>query len=123
VRIAWNGRPRDSADRWDTAAIQNRSGSKVCPARLRGPPELLSGDAIGIRVKGGGEHVVLYGAMVKFDGAREFWLVLESSSSCDGVCWSVYDPSFFNGWALVSAALIGGAVAGGLALGSANWKH
>jgi hypothetical protein len=40
---------------------------------------------------------------LKFDGANTSWLVLESSSSCDGVCWSVYDPSFFNGWGIYRA--------------------
>jgi hypothetical protein len=107
VQLAWNGRSGNEKHRTSTEAIQNGAVSSVpyrCPNRLPDPSYLRSGDAIGISVKGAGEHVLLYAANIPFDGASESWLVLESSSSCDGVCWSVYDPSYFNGWALYRAS-------------------
>lgn len=104
VQLAWNGRnPEKRNDRISTETLQNGSIDYRCPARIPDPSYLQSGDVIGISVKQAAEHAVLYAANVPFDGASEFWLVLESASSCDGVCWSVYDPSFFNGWGLYRA--------------------
>jgi hypothetical protein len=104
VQLAWNGRnPEKRYDRISTETLQNGSMDYRCAARIPAPSYLKSGDAIGISVKQAAEHAVLYAANVPFDGASEFWLVLESASSCDGVCWSVYDPSFFNGWGLYRA--------------------
>ncbi|MCX7311180.1 MAG: hypothetical protein NTV56_05505 [Alphaproteobacteria bacterium] len=34
----------------------------------------------------------------------ETMLVVESSSSCGGACWTFYDESFFHGWALIRTA-------------------
>jgi hypothetical protein len=104
LQIAWNGRVAKSFTRIDTGSIQNGPVNFRCPDRLPEPAYLRSGDAIGIHVKPGADHVVLYAANVPFDGASEFWLVLESTSACDGICWSVYDPSFFNGWGLYRAS-------------------
>jgi hypothetical protein len=104
LQVAWNGREKGSDERTSTKALQNGSVSFRCPNRLPDPSYLKSGDAIGIHLEPGADHVVLYAANIAFDGASEFWLVLESTSSCDGVCWSVYDPSFFNGWGLYRAA-------------------
>jgi hypothetical protein len=103
-QIASNGRPKVSDARTSTELLQNGAVGFRCPGRLPDPSYLKSGDAIGIHVSPGADHVVLYAANVAFDGASEFWLVLESTSSCDGVCWSVYDPSFFNGWGLYRAS-------------------
>lgn len=105
VQLAWNGRPAGDKHRTSTSSIQNSEDIAYrCPSRLRDPSYLRSGDAIGVHVTNAAEHIVLYAANIPFDGASEFWLVLESSSACDGVCWSVYDPSFFNGWGLYRAS-------------------
>lgn len=109
VQVAWNGRKSNPLDRLSTHQLQtdkNLTGkvSYRCPDRLADPTLLRAGDAISISLDGVGEHVVLYAATVRLDGASEFWLVLESSSSCGGVCWSIYDPSYFSGWGLYRAA-------------------
>ncbi|MBR0951230.1 hypothetical protein [Bradyrhizobium canariense] len=104
LQAAWSGRSADPDDRISTGVLQNERLRFVCPDRLPDVSHLRSGDAIGIHVSPGADHVVLYAANVAFDGASEFWLVQESTSACDGVCWSVYDPSFFNGWGLYRAS-------------------
>ena len=104
LQAAWNGRTADLDKRISTGVLQNQRIRFVCPDRLPDASYLRSGDAIGIHVSPGADHVVLYAANVAFDGASEFWLVQESTSACDGVCWSVYDPSFFNGWGLYRAS-------------------
>jgi hypothetical protein len=103
VQIAWSG--ADSNVRLSTDVLQARTNlSYRCDNRVRDASAMKSGDAIGLNVKPGISHAVLYAAELKFDGANTSWLVLESSSSCDGVCWSVYDPAFFNGWGIYRAA-------------------
>ena len=105
LQVAWAGRASDPSKRLSTSALQNGSDiSYRCANRLPDISYLRSGDAIGIHVDPGADHVVLYGANLPFDGASSSWLVLESTSSCDGVCWSVYEPSFFNGWGLYRAS-------------------
>jgi cell wall-associated NlpC family hydrolase len=101
VQIAWGSQ---DGDRLSTETLQRgKSLPYRCPNRIGDISLLKSGDAVGLNVKPGVNHVVLYAAELKFDGANTSWLVLESSSSCDGVCWSVYDPAFFNGWGLYRA--------------------
>lgn len=103
VQIAWGGR---GGDRLDTWGLQALSSPLACPARLPGPEYMRPGDALGIRIDAPAHlanHMVLFAASMQLDGASDSWLVLESSSGCDGVCWSVYDPSYFNGWGLYRA--------------------
>lgn len=103
VQIAWGGR---GGDRLDTWRLQALSSPLACPARLPGPEYMRPGDALGIRIDAPAHlanHMVLFAASMQLDGASDSWLVLESSSGCDGVCWSVYDPSYFNGWGLYRA--------------------
>ncbi|TXH67725.1 MAG: hypothetical protein E6Q88_10430 [Lysobacteraceae bacterium] len=113
VQYAWGaGQMRD---RLSTSDLQSSPPRYVCPARLPAIEYLRAGDAISVNIASGTDpatalqhkgtnHVVLYASTVKFDDANHSWLVLESSSSCDGVCWSVYDPAFFNGWGLYRAS-------------------
>jgi hypothetical protein len=102
IQIAWNG--PQAGYRLSTSALQTQKKiSYRCDHRVGHVSAMKSGDAIGLNVKPGTNHAVLYAAELKFDGANTSWLVLESSSSCDGVCWSVYDPSFFNGWGIYRA--------------------
>ena len=96
VQIAWGG-----GGRLSTGSLQGLSGvSYVCPKRLPDASWLRPGDAIGLNVTGSLHHVVLYAGRMRFDGASDGWLILDSASACDGVCWSVYDPSFFSGWGM-----------------------
>lgn len=101
LQIAW-GR-REAPVRWSTATITNFADAALCTRRLPSPDWLRAGDAIGLRT-GETNHVMLFAEPMRIDGANIAWLVLESSSSCDGVCWSVYDPSILNGWSLYRAA-------------------
>jgi hypothetical protein len=105
IQVAWNGAGKNpaAADRLSTGTLQKYGASYICKGRLPNADFLRPGDAIGLAVKSAAHHVVLYGAPFQFDGASYFWLVLESASACDGVCWSVYDPSFFNGWGVYRA--------------------
>lgn len=113
VQVAWgawrrpahavNGSTRLVRDRLSTAAIQNFSDGLLCQARLPSADWLMPGDAINLNVEHTTNHVMLYAATIQVDGASDAWLMLESASGCDGVCWSVYDPSFFNGWGLYRA--------------------
>ena len=109
VQIAWGGR---GGTRLDTAGLQALTSPLACSARLPGPEYLRPGDAIGLRIDAPvhvANHVVLFAAAMRLDGANDDWLVLESSSGCDGVCWSVYDPGYFNGWGLYRARARGDA--------------
>lgn len=101
VQLAWSDLARS---RMSTYALQTAPPSYVCPHRLRDMNSLKPGDAVAINVSGASNHVVLLGAAFPLDGASDGWLVLESASACDGVCWSVYDPGFFSGWGLYRAA-------------------
>uniref|UniRef100_B0T6I0 Uncharacterized protein n=1 Tax=Caulobacter sp. (strain K31) TaxID=366602 RepID=B0T6I0_CAUSK len=102
VQLAWGAIA--SSARLSTEGLQKAPPGYVCPDRLPNADWLKSGDAIGINTANGPHHVVLLGAAFMLDGASSGWLVLESASGCDGVCWSVYDPSFFNGWGLYRAS-------------------
>lgn len=98
VQLAWDG--GKLSGRLDTARLQTKPPGYVCPHRISEPGRLRPGDAIAINITDGPHHVVLLGESVQIDGASDSWLVLESASSCGGVCWSVYDPAFFNGWGM-----------------------
>jgi hypothetical protein len=67
------------------------------------------GDAFVIRIEDAGgkallNHIVLYQDDGRSSGPTDSShaiLVVESSSSCGGVCWSLYDESFFHGWGII----------------------
>lgn len=112
LQFAWGA--GGSQNRTSTGDIQRRPPGYICKNRVPAIEFLRAGDAISINISAtsetatglihkGANHVVLYASTVKFDNANDSWLVQESSSSCDGVCWSVFDPSFFNGWGLYRA--------------------
>lgn len=108
VQYAWGEGSRE--DRLSTRSIQSHPPGYICSNRIPAIDHLRPGDALSITVSSDSEtskpiinHVVLYASTIKFDNANDSWLVQESSSSCDGVCWSVFDPSFFNGWGLYRA--------------------
>lgn len=98
LQLAWGA--LGVSPRLSTETLQRSPPNYVCPDRISDPKYLKPGDAIGINIENGPHHVVIWGGALKMDGASEDWLVLESSSACGGVCWSVYDPAFFNGWGL-----------------------
>jgi hypothetical protein len=65
--------------------------------------EMGEGDAFLIALENATKHVVAYVGTrraSKVDSSLAA-LVVESSSSCGGVCWTYYDQSFFHGWAIV----------------------
>ena len=97
VQIAWKG--MSAVQRLSTASLGNFEGGLVCNAALPGPEYLRPGDALNTHTKQV-NHVMLFASAMTLDGGNDEWLMLESSSSCDGVCWSVYDPAFFAGWEL-----------------------
>ena len=101
LQLAWSA--RTPATRIDTGILQTEIMAGRCPHRLPEAAHLRAGDAIGIRIWPSQNHVALWAGALRADGASDVWLVLESSSGCDGVCWSLYDPSYFNGWGLYRA--------------------
>ncbi len=101
VQLAFDGGSERS--RLDTLEIQNFETDLLCSERLPGADYLRPGDIINLNVKQI-NHVVLFASALRLDGANDVWLTLEASSACDGVCWSVYDPSYFNGWGLYRAS-------------------
>jgi hypothetical protein len=103
IQIAWGGR---GGERLTTDTLQGMASPLACSSRLPGPEYLRPGDAIGLRIDTPVHllnHAVLFAGAMPLDGASDSWLVLESSSGCDGVCWSVYDPAMFDGWGLYRA--------------------
>lgn len=101
LQTAWGG--GEFSGRTNTAALQNGKFGLACQNRVQNIEKLESGDAIGVRIDGGPNHVVIFANTQVFDGANQSWVVIESASSCDGVCVSVYDPVFFNGWGIYRA--------------------
>jgi hypothetical protein len=87
---------------WDTGKFVAEANDRP----RRRIPEfggLGSGDALVIKLPGYLNHIVMFREQVKaspIDSSHAV-LVIESSSSCGGVCWSLYDESFFHGWALI----------------------
>jgi hypothetical protein len=82
-------------------------GQALCPSRLAFE-EIKPGDLINImllsdRGKKLVNHVVIFAQFIRMNGANLYYQVLESSSSCDGVCWSFYDSYFFSGWGIYRA--------------------
>jgi cell wall-associated NlpC family hydrolase len=102
IQLAWAG--NGARERLTTLRLQSGPIAYGCPSRLPGPEHLRAGDAIALNVGGLMEHAVLFAEPLSADGASEAWLVLEAASGCGGVCWSLYDPGFFNGWGLYRAA-------------------
>lgn len=95
VQIAWKG-----SERFSTASIQRFEHDEVCKSRIPEARFLKPGDALNLNVAGMTNHVMLFGAALRLYDANDTWMMLESASGCDGVCWSFYDPSFFNGWGM-----------------------
>ena len=103
LQIGWTGNA--TGPRLTTRVLQSQPIIPYrCPARVPDVTALRPGDAIALNVQSDISHVVIFRSQVELDGANAVWLVLESSSSCDGVCWTFYDPGFFNGWGLYRAA-------------------
>jgi hypothetical protein len=65
--------------------------------------ETKIGDAFVVNLEGQINHIVMFRETRRtgpFDSSLT-QLVVESSSSCGGACWSFYDESFFGGWAII----------------------
>ncbi|MEG3145865.1 hypothetical protein U1839_14485 [Sphingomonas sp. RT2P30] len=99
VQIAW-GRPQ-APTRWTVATIRQRQDHAQCSRPLPSPAWLRAGDAIATAP--GANHIMLFAERLRI-GGNDAWLVLEASSACDGVCWTIFDPSVFDGWSLYRAS-------------------
>ena len=106
IQMAWQsfGAGQAGRERLTTLRLQTGPIAYGCPSRVPGAGHLRAGDAIALNVTGVLEHAVLFAEPLSLDGASESWLVLEASSGCGGVCWSLYDPGVFNGWGLYRTA-------------------
>lgn len=83
-----------------------RGPEHACPEPVRHLSGIRKGDVI---LRDG--HIVIYAGTARIGGrtGRSRGLrVLESSSRCGGVCESVYDPTFFDGWWILRIRLTGG---------------
>jgi hypothetical protein len=78
--------------------------------RLNEIKEAHIGDAFVINIKNevSGVHLLNHVVVYQQDDQRSgptdsshAVFVVESSSSCGGVCWSFYDESFFHGWGII----------------------
>jgi hypothetical protein len=97
----------------DTNAFISRAGTGIDPqiSRVASLENARLGDAFVINIAHtvSGKRERLLNHIVLFREARPSGptdssraiLVVEASSSCGGVCWSFYDESFFNGWAII----------------------
>lgn len=77
----------------------------ACPEPVRHLSEIKKGDVL---LRDG--HIVIYAGTARVDdqpGRSRGLRVLESSSRCGGVCESVYDPTFFDGWWVLRIRLTG----------------
>ena len=75
-------------------------------ARVSSMAKARMGDAFVINLAATINHIAVFREerpAGPLDSSRVI-LVAESSSGCGGVCWSVYDESFFDGWAIVRNA-------------------
>ncbi len=99
VQIAW-ARPQ-APTRWTVATIRQRQDHALCSRPLPSPAWLRAGDAIATAP--GANHIMLFAERLRI-GGNDAWLMLEASSACDGVCWTVFDPAVFDGWSLYRAA-------------------
>jgi hypothetical protein len=111
VQIAW-GRAQ-APTRWTVATIRQRQDHALCSRPLPSPAWLRAGDAIATAA--GANHIMLFAERLRI-GGNDAWLMLEASSACDGVCWTIFDPSVFDGWSLYRAAGRGDAACPGLPL-------
>jgi len=104
VSVLWN-----VGWRWDTGNfITYASEHSHDIARVREMAATHTGDAFVINIaEHPGDPFINHIAV--FVGQRDAgpadssraMLVVESNASCGGACWSVYDESFFNGWAIL----------------------
>lgn len=103
LSVLWN-----LGAKWDTGvfiAAANEHKSRI--GRVAGMAKATIGDAFLISVEEAGtrytNHIALFRESVAAgpgDDSRAI-LVVESNGSCGGACWSLYDESFFNGWAII----------------------
>jgi hypothetical protein len=110
VQVAWGS--ASATPRWTVATIRQRENRALCSRLLPSPAWLRAGDAIATAP--GTNHAMLFAERLQIDG-NDAWLMLEASSACDGVCWTVADPSVFDGWSLYRAAGRGDAPCPGVA--------
>jgi hypothetical protein len=94
----WNISPPVSTDRFVEYANDGTNNIRRLP-EIR---FLRMNDAFLIRTKNL-NHISLFRETRTYSpsDASEAILVVESSSSCGGACWTFYDESFFHGWALI----------------------
>jgi hypothetical protein len=88
--------------RIDTAGFIGRAKAGSI-RRLRSVGDVHHDDAFVINLEKTLNHIVIFRETRRvgpFDSSRAM-LVMESSSSCGGVCWTYYDESFFHGWAII----------------------
>jgi hypothetical protein len=99
VSDLWGRAPTDTSG-FINAANNPRSKKTL---RKTDVAHLQMGDALVIYLPGTINHMVLFRQAnhVSSQDSSQAFLVIESSSSCGGVCWSYYDESFFHGWALI----------------------
>ncbi|CAN5411400.1 hypothetical protein BH10PSE14_BH10PSE14_02660 [soil metagenome] len=109
VQIAW-GRAQ-APTRWTVATIRQRQDHALCSQPLPSAGWLRAGDAIATAP--GTNHIMLFAERLRI-GGNDAWLMFEASSACDGVCWTIFDPSVFDGWSLYRAAGRGDAPCPGL---------
>lgn len=103
VSVLWN-----LGAKWDTGAFISAANARTNRiGRIAGMRNATIGDAFLINVEEAGtryiNHIALFRESIAAgptDSSRAI-LVVESSGSCGGVCWSLYDESFFNGWAII----------------------
>jgi hypothetical protein len=86
--------------------------------RIRGMDRMSYGDAFLIRLSDKGtlvNHVAMFreSRPAGPGDTSSGIVVLESSSSCGGVCITMYDEAFFDGWALIGARPLKGQATAG----------
>ena len=102
VSALWGRKPEEALDTAGFIALANRGYY----AGVGGMDRLRSGDALVINLRDRLNHIAVFREARPagpLDSSRAV-LVFESNSSCGGVCWSFYDESFFDGWAMIRKA-------------------
>ena len=100
-----------------TATLVDNANKNLL-GRIRGMDRMSFGDAFLIRLS---DHGTLVNHVAMFRESRPAGpgdssngvVVLESSSSCGGVCITMYDEAFFDGWALIGARPLNGQATAG----------
>lgn len=80
-----------------------KTANKGGMTRVAEMGSIAMNDALVIRLEGKLNHIVLY-REARDAGPRDASqavMVLEASSACGGTCISLYDESFFDGWAVI----------------------